>query len=141
MLALRSFKLLISAVLAIAYLGCFAPGTPFKREQLTSNHAVIYVYRQSDPLSASLDPDITCGHATIAIVSGGYYPFVEKPGMVTCYASSDASSRIEFETRPENEYFVTEVVAPGVSQGAVSLKLVNSSRGLSEIESCNYTVK
>ena len=141
MLAGRLSERLTLAALAVAYAGCYAPGTPFKRMQPTSNHAVIYVYRQSDPLSASLDPDITCGHATIAIVSGGYYPFVEQPGMVTCYASSDTSSRIEFETRPENEYFVTEVVAPGVSQGAVSLKLVNSSRGLSEIESCNYTVK
>ena len=109
--------------------------------QLTSNHAVIYVYRQSDPLSASLDPDVTCGHATIAIVSGGYYPFVEQAGMVACYASSDASSRIQFETRPESEYFVAEVVAPGVGEGAVSLKQVGSSRWLSEIESCNYTVK
>jgi hypothetical protein len=141
MLAGRSSKRLTFATLAIAYLGCFAPGTPFKRMQLTSNHTVIYVYRQSDPLSAPLDPDITCGHSTIAIVSGGYYPFVEQPGVVTCSASSDASSRIEFETRPESEYFVAEVVAPGVSGGAVSLKQVSSSRGLSEIESCNYTVQ
>jgi hypothetical protein len=141
MLAGRSSGRLSFAVLAIACLGCYAPGLPFKRERLTSNHAVIYVYRQSDPLSASLDPDITCGHATIAIASGGYYPFVEQPGTIACYASSDASSRIEFETRPESEYFVTEVVAPGVREGAVSLKQVSSGRGLSEIESCNYTVK
>jgi hypothetical protein len=141
MLAGRLSKRLTFAALAIAYVGCYAPGTAFKRMQTTSNHAVIYVYRQSAPLSATLDPDITCGHATIAIVSGGYYPFVEQPGTVTCYASSDSSSRIEFETRPEGEYFVAEVVAPGVSEGAVSLKQVNSSRGLSEIESCNYTVK
>ena len=141
MLAGRLSKRLTFAALAIAYVGCYAPGTPFKRMQPTSNHAVIYVYRQSDPLSATLDPDITCGHATIAIVSGGYYPFVEQPGTVTCYASTDASSRVEFETRPEGEYFVAEVVAPGVSAGAVSLRQVNSGRGLSEIESCNYTVK
>jgi len=141
MLAGRSYRRLIFAALSIAYPGCYAPGTPFKRLQLTSNHAVIYVYRQSDPLSATLDPDITCGHATIAIASGGYYPFVEQPGTVACYASSDASSRIEFETRPESEYFVNEVVAAGVREGAVSLKQVSSSRGLSEIESCNYTVK
>ncbi|MBV8138136.1 MAG: hypothetical protein JO121_21280 [Deltaproteobacteria bacterium] len=141
MLAGRSSTRLIFAALAIAYLGCYAPGAPFKRVQPTSNHAVIYVYRQSDPLSATLEPDITCGHATIAIVSGGYYPFVEQPGTVACYASSDASSRIEFETRPEGEYFVNEVVAAGVREGAVSLKPVSSSRGLSEIESCNYTVK
>jgi hypothetical protein len=141
MLTGSSSRRLTFAALAIAYLGCFAPGTPFKPLQLTSNHAVIYVYRQSDPLSATLDPDITCGHSTIAIVSGGYYPFVEQPGTITCYASSDTSSRIEFETRPENEYFVTEVVAPGLSEGAVSLKQVSSSRGLSEIESCDYTVK
>jgi len=141
MLAGSSSRRLTFAALAIAYLGCFAPGTPFKPLQLTSNHAVIYVYRQSDPLSATLDPDITCGHSTVAIVSGGYYPFVEQPGTITCYASSDASSRIEFETRPESAYFVTEVVAPGFSEGAVSLKQVSSSRGLSEIESCNYTVK
>ena len=141
MVAGRSSTRLIFAALAISYLGCYAPGAPFKRVQPTSNHAVIYVYRQSDPLSATLDPDITCGHATIAIVSGGYYPFVEQPGTVACYASSDASSRIEFETRPEGEYFVNEVVAAGVREGAVSLKPVSSSRGLSEIESCNYTVK
>src|SRR5215472_14641915 len=141
MLTRSSSRRLTFSALAIAYLGCFAPGTPFKPLQLTSNHAVIYVYLHSGPLSATLDPDITCGHSTIAIVSGGYYPFVEQPGTITCYASSDASSRIEFETRPENEYFVTEVVAPGLSEGAVSLKQVNSSRGLSEIESCNYTVK
>jgi hypothetical protein len=141
MVAGRSSTRLIFAALAISYLGCYAPGAPFKRVQPTSNHAVIYVYRQSDPLSATLDPDITCGHATIAIVSGGYYPFVEQPGTVACYASSDAFSRIEFETRPEGEYFVNEVVAAGVREGAVSLKPVSSSRGLSEIESCNYTVK
>jgi hypothetical protein len=140
MLAGRSSTRLTFAALAIAYMGC-APGVPFKRLQLTSNHAVIYVYRQVDPLSAMLDPDITCGHATIAIVSGGYYSFVEEPGTVTCYASSDPSSRIEFEVRPESEHFVTEVVAAGVREGAVSLKQVSSSRGLSEIESCSYTVK
>ena len=109
--------------------------------QLTSNHAVVYVYRQVDPLSAMLDPDITCGHATVAIVSGGYYPFVEEPGTIACYASSDPSSRVQFETRPETEYFVSEVVAAGVKEGAVSLKQVSSSRGLGEIESCRYTVK
>jgi len=140
MLAGRLSKRLTFVALAIAYLGC-APGLPFKRVQPTSNHAVIYVYRQVDPLSAMLEPDITCGHATIAIVSGGYYPFLESPGAVACYASSDPSSRIEFETRPESEYFVTEVVAAGVREGAVTLKQVGSSRGLSEIESCRYTVQ
>jgi hypothetical protein len=141
MLAGGSSRRLIFAALAIACLGCYAPGAPFKRLQPTSNHAVIYVYRQSDPLSATLDPDVTCGHSTIAIASGGYYPFVEQPGTVACYVSSDASSRIEFETRPEGEYFVNEAVAAGVTEGAVSLKQVNISRGLSEIESCNYTVR
>ena len=126
--------------LAIGFFGC-APGPAFTRVQPTSTHAVIYVYRTTDPVSSNLEPDITCGHTTVAIVSGGYYTFVEEPGTTACYASSDPSSRIEFETRPEAEYFVSEKVAAGVYAGRVTLKQVSNAMGLDEIQMCNYTVK
>lgn len=141
MLSTRSFKLLILSMLATAYVGCEAQGESFKHVQLTSNHAVIYVYRPFDLTSSALDPEITCGHATIAISSGGYYTFVEEPGTITCSASSDPTSRIQFETRPETEYFVAEVVAPGVREGRVSLKQMSRATGLDEIELCRYTVQ
>src|SRR5215467_3205361 len=98
-------KIVLLIALAIGCFGC-APGHEFTRVQPTSTRAVIYVYRKTDPVSSNLEPDITCGHTTVAIVSGGYYTFVEEPGTTACYAASDTSSRIEFETRPETEYFV-----------------------------------
>ena len=137
----RFTKLAIFAALAIGFIGCEAQGDNFKHVQLSSNHAVIYVYRPFALTSSALDPEITCGHATIAISSGGYYTFTEEPGTITCSASSDASSRIQFEVRPEAEYFVREVVAPGVTDGGVTLKPVDRAKGLEEIELCRYTVK
>jgi hypothetical protein len=134
------FKTISFIALVIGCFGC-APGHEFTRVQPTSTHAVIYVYRTTDPVSSNLEPDITCGHTTVAIVSGGYYTFVEDPGTTACYASSDPSSRIEFETRPEAEYFVSEKVAAGVTNGRVTLKQVSNTTGMDEIQSCNYTVK
>ena len=133
-------KLLFFAALAIGFCGC-APGHSFTHVQPTSTRAVIYVYRATDPVSSNLEPDITCGHTTVSIVSGGYYTFVEEPGTTACYASSDPSSHIEFETRPETEYFVSEKVAAGVYAGRVTLKQVSNATGQDEIQSCNYTVK
>ena len=134
------FTMVLFIVLGIGCFGC-APGHEFTRVQPTSTRAVIYVYRTTDPASSLLDPDITCGHTTVAIVSGGYYTFVEEPGTTACYASSDPSSRIQFETRPETEYFVSEKVAPGLSNGRVTLKQVSNAAGMDEIQGCNYTVK
>ena len=102
----------------------------------TSNHAVIYVYRPYRLMGAALEPQVTCGHGTVTIGAGGYHTFVEEPGMIICSASSDPTSRIEFETRPETEYFIREEVAPGVSEGGVILTRVDRSSGLGQIESC-----
>lgn len=141
MLSMRISRWVMLSVLAAAIAGCEAQGESFKHVQLSSNRAVIYVYRPFDLTSSALDPEITCGHATIAISSGGYYTFVEEPGIITCSASSDPTSRIQFETRPETEYFIAEVVAPGVKEGRVSLKQMSRATGLDEIESCRYTVQ
>lgn len=140
MRSVSSLRLLVVAILAIGCIGC-APGHSFTRKLPNSNQAVVYVYRTTDPISSNLEPDITCGHTTVAIVSGGYYTFVEEPGTIACYASSDPSSRIQFETRPETEYFVSESVAPGVTSGRVTLKQVTNAAGMDEIQSCNYTVR
>jgi len=134
------FRIVLFIALASGCFGC-APGHAFTRVQPTSTRAVIYVYRTTDPASSNLEPDITCGHTTVAIVSGGYYTFVEEPGTTACYASSDPSSRIQFETRPETEYFVSENVTPGFTSGRVTLKQVTNAAGMDEIQNCNYTVK
>src|SRR5215475_11736781 len=96
-----TFRYLKFAILGLiaACVGCQVEGDQFKRVQATSNHAVIYVYRPYQITSASLEPQITCGHSTIAIGPSGYHTFVEEPGDITCFASSDASSKIQFETR------------------------------------------
>ncbi len=116
--------------------GCEVEGQSFRREQLTSNRSVVYVYRPYHLMGAALEPEITCGHSTTAIGAGGYHSFVEAPGEITCYASSDAGSRIAFETRPETEYFIREEVAAGVTEGRVTLTRVDRSTGMDQIESC-----
>jgi hypothetical protein len=128
---------ILPILLAIACCGCEVETQAFKREPLTSNRSVIYVYRPYSFLSSGeTDPDITCGHSTIAIGAGGYHAFVEEPGKKACYANTNDDSRIEFETRPETDYFIREEVSPSVTQGTVTLKQVDRSTGLSEIDSC-----
>ncbi len=97
---------------------------------------MIYVYRPYHLLGAALEPEVTCGHSTMSLGAGGYHTFIEEPGIIVCYASSGASSRIQFETRPETEYFIREDVAPGVTEGAVTLTRVDRSSGLEQIETC-----
>jgi len=135
-----TLKITLVAALAAVVVGC-AQGEDFKPVQLTSNHSVIYVYRPFALASSALDPEITCGHATIAINAGGYYVFNEEPGTIACHASSDPTSKVQFETRPATEYFLREVVAPGVTAGAVTLTPVDRATGLNQIESCRFTVR
>jgi hypothetical protein len=118
------------------FLGCEVEGEQFKHAQLTSNRTVIYVYRPYRLLGAPLEPGITCGHHTFGIGARGYHTFIEEPGMITCYASSDPNSKIQFEARPETEYYIREVVAPGFSEGAVTLTQVSKNNGLSELAYC-----
>jgi hypothetical protein len=133
-------KFLVAVLFATAVYGC-AQGEDFKPAQLSSTHSVIYVYRPFSITSSTLDPDITCGHSTIAINVSGYYTFNEEPGTTVCYASSDPSSKIQLETRPETEYFVREVVAPGVSASTVTLTPVDRATGLNDLQSCRLTVR
>ncbi|MGO9451991.1 MAG: hypothetical protein ACLQDV_13275 [Candidatus Binataceae bacterium] len=136
MSSIRSFKLLIPVALVIAFCGCEVEGQSFKPVQLTSNRAVIYVYRPYHLMGAALEPEVTCGHSTIAIGAGGYHTFAAEPGTIGCVVSSDTTSSIQFEARPETEYFIREDVAPGVSAGAVTLTRVDRSTGLLEIDGC-----
>ena len=89
MRSVSSLRLLVVAILATGCIGC-APGHSFTRKLPNSNQAVVYVYRTTDPISSNLEPDITCGHTTVAIVSGGYYTFVEEPGTIDQAASAAA---------------------------------------------------
>ena len=133
---IQLFRWLVPAAIAFALFGCEVEGQSFKPVQLTSNHALIYLYRPYHVSDASLEPEITCGHGTIAVGAGGYHTFVEDPGTIVCFASTDPTSRIEFEARPETEYFVREEVAPGLTAGKVILTRVDRSSGLDQIESC-----
>ncbi len=136
MLLKLSLAVVMIAASAAALAGCEVEGQSFRREQLTSNRSVVYVYRPYRLMGAALEPEVTCGHSTIAIGAGGYHSFVEPPGEIACYASSDAGSRIAFETRPETEYFIREEVAPGVTAGRVALTRVDRSTGMDQIGSC-----
>jgi len=106
----------------------------FQHAQLTSNRAVIYVYRPYRMLGAPLEPQVTCGHTTIGIGAGGYHPFTEEPGAISCYASSDPGSKIQVEARPATEYYVREDVAAGITEGHVTLTSVSRTKGESEID-------
>ncbi len=132
----RNFgKFAASMIAILIFAGCEVEGPAFTRMARPSTKAVVYVYRPYQFFGASDEPDITCGSDTIAIGSGGYHAFVEAPGTIKCSAASAGTAPVIFEARPENDYFVREVVSGGLASSQVTLTKVDRATGLDEIGS------
>lgn len=127
------FAAAIIATLMLA--GCEVEGPAFTRMARPTTKAIVYVYRPYKFVGSSDEPEITCGSDTIAIGAGGYHAFVEEPGTIKCSAASAGSAPVIFEARPENDYFVREVVSGGIASSQVTLTKVDRATGLDEIES------
>jgi hypothetical protein len=122
-------------LMSSAISGCEVEGPPFKPMALPGTKAVVYVYRPYQLMGSIDEPEITCGAETIAIGAGGYHAFVEEPGTIKCFAAGAPEAAITLEVRPEESYFVREVVTASLTSTNVTLTPVNRSTGLDEIES------
>jgi hypothetical protein len=132
----RLLMLAGAAWLGAAVGGCAVEGQSFKRLPMESARAIIYVYRPYHFFGSALDPEVTCGNATIAIGAGGYHAFSSDPGIIDCYASTEVTRGVRLYLRPEEDYFVREYVEPGILVGRVDLTPVDRLTGLSEIGEC-----
>jgi hypothetical protein len=129
-----STRIVIAAMVFLA--GCAVQGREFKAKPIPNEKALIYVYRPYSVLGAVLIPTVNCGENGIAIGPGGYHPFTVTPGTISCNAHTEATSEVEIEARPGEEYYVKEDMGVGFFIGRPHLSTVEPEIGRSQIQAC-----
>lgn len=117
-------------------LGCAAGGPPYQRLAIPDGKSVVYAYRPNSFLGGGITPTVTCGTKGVALSRGGYHPFVVDPGTVTCSASTESTSTVRVEARPNEAAYVKERIGMGVLVGRPHLTVMAPEEGEREAREC-----
>ncbi len=130
-------RVIVAIAMAAALLsGCAVQGEPYQRIAVPTQKGVIYVYRLPGFVGGGVAPNVTCGSIENGLGPGGYHPFVEDPGTITCSAHTEATSTVDVEVKPGQEYYVKEEIGVGFFIGRPHLSVVEPDLGHSEIQQC-----
>jgi hypothetical protein len=130
-------RLLAVAILAVPLVasGCAVQGLPFEKVSLSSDKAVIYVYRPYNYGGSLLKPSVTCGEDTARVGPGGYHAFIVSPGHVVCSVQTETADVVELNAEP-HAYYIKEEIGWGVLTGHPHLDPIDNDEAQSEIQSC-----
>jgi hypothetical protein len=133
-----SCKRVIAAISVAAALlsGCAVQGEPYQRIAVPTQKGVIYVYRLPGFVGGGVAPNVTCGSIENGLGPGGYHPYVEDPGTITCSAHTEATSTVDVEVKPGQEYYLKEEIGMGFFIGRPHLSVVDPDFGHTEIQQC-----
>lgn len=133
-----TYNRVIAAIAMAAALlsGCAVQGEPYQRMSVPTQKGVIYVYRLPGFVGAAVTPNVTCGSVENGLGPGGYHPYVEDPGVITCSAHTEATSTVDVEVKSGQEYYVKEEIGMGFFIGRPHLSVVDPDFGHSEIQQC-----
>ena len=131
--AIRNAFLVVAAA---SLAGCAASGPAFQKAAIPDGKSVVYAYRPNSIFGGAIVPTVTCGSQGVAISRGGYHPFVVEPGAVTCTASTEATSTVRVDARPNEASFVKEKIGLGFFVGRPHLTVMSSDEGEREAGEC-----
>jgi hypothetical protein len=132
----RSIGVLLVGVLVIA--GCATLGPAFQPvNSIPEGVGLIYLYRESAFFGGGVTYDVKVGETVITTLpSGGYYPYLVKPGEVELWAKTEARSAVTVDVKAGEVYYVKGEVGVGFLVGRPHLRVVTREKGEQEIKDC-----
>lgn len=103
-----------------------------------NNEALVYFYRPSRLFGSAISYDIKDNNKTVTnLPNGGYYPYKTNAGQKTFTARTESEEEIHLSLENGKTYFIRGKIHMGFLVGSPSLRLVDSTKALKEIQECN----
>lgn len=132
---LMAFIILVSCLS-----GCATLGPVYQKvDKIPDNSGLVYIYRPSAFIGGGLSPNLytDLGKTFLTkIYSGGYFPYVAKPGKVFFSAATETESSIALKVEPGQTYYIKLTIGVGFFIGRPELTVVDPDIGEHEIKEC-----
>lgn len=118
--------------------GCVALGPVYqKAETIPEGMGLVYIYRPSSFFGGGVVYDVKVGETVVTTLqSGGYYPYLVKPGEVEFWAKTESRSAVTLDVRTGEVYYVKGTVGVGFFVGRPHLTVVPATIAEEEIAQC-----
>lgn len=131
--------LIIWIILASALLaGCTASGPAFKPvDPLPAGQGVVYIYREPGFVGSGVYGTVTANKTPITkIMTGGYFPYISKPGTVHFEVSTEATNEADVTVESGKEKYLKTTIGIGFFVGHLKFSEVSPEIGKKEISEC-----
>jgi hypothetical protein len=124
-------------ILAILAAGCATLGPAYQKVgHIPADMAIVYIYRPGG-IGAAVTYDVKVGETVItSLSSGGYYPYLAKPGELELWARTESKSSVTLDVKPGQTYYVKGTIGIGFLVGRPRLQIVPEEEALKEIVEC-----
>ena len=139
---MKSFRLLLAALLPLATLAGCATGPQFSQYSATiqppaATDGRIWFYRPSKFLMGAVQPHVFLNDVIVGKAQPGCYFFADRPpGDYEIKCSTEWASKFIVHLEAGDEKFVRLTLGPGVVVGHVIPAEIDKARGLDEIAEC-----
>lgn len=140
--------LLVISILILSY-GCAstskAPGEKSEKAksfEAPENKGSVFLYRTGRAVGAAGQLSVKVnGKDAGGTGPGTFFRWDLSPGTYTFLSSTEESSAVvQLEVKSGEVYFIRQDARMGVSNGRVTMKEVDSSKGINEVKSCKLLV-
>lgn len=124
--------------IALLLNGCATLGPIYQKvDTIQEGKALVYIYRPSSFIGGGISYNVKVGETVIAtLYSGGYYPYLAKPGETEFWAQTESKSSVTLDIKPGQTYYIKGTVGVGFFVGRPRLIVVSSDVGAREIAEC-----
>jgi hypothetical protein len=137
-----STKLFLLFTLVLVLLsGCTSfGGTPFQPTELSSDKALIYVYRPRVVVGGAVSYPIYINNRKVTTLPHtGYYAYLVEPGEVFISAKTlENDAHVKLDAKAGQIYYIKGGTATGQLSGRATLNQVHPDLGAEEIKECAY---
>lgn len=134
----RQYHIIYTAIMLTLLTGCGASGPAFKPVQpIPTDKGVVYIYREPGIGGSAVYGTVTANAKPITkIQSGGYFPYISKPGNVHFEVSTEATNEADVLVEAGKEKYLKTSIGIGFLVGHLKFSEVSPEIGLKEIREC-----